>query len=509
MKKINGSLSLLIFFLWSGVSPILLAGVVQGERFLDFFPSYPKIEVGTGAQASLVTRGEYLTKMGDCIACHTENNGGVPFSGGYALKTPFGVLYSPNITPNKRYGLGQWHFEDFKHAMRQGVNPKGGRYYPAFPYVNYTLLSDQDLRAIWAYLKKIPSIEKPNKPHGIAFPFNLGISRYVWQWLYFRQTGPYEYNHLHTPVWNRGAYLVEGLGHCTMCHTAKNLLGADKSGYHLGGAFVDGFWAPNINTDGLSDNSTEEVLKVFTENRLLNGDKGSVAGPMASVNHDSLRYARRSDLEAIVLYLKSVDADVFDGSLHSVRATYLARGKKVFDKTCALCHATGQLGAPRLRNDGSNWEIRLKKGLPELYRNVMYGFNSMPIKGNCQNCSDEDLRAAVDYVVFNALGARKMKQVLTQTQAREKTDADGKHLYKQVCAQCHDKGILNAPILGDISSWKSIINKNIDVLVKNAIQGNHKKPAMSGCRACTTEDIKAAVKYMVQTSKSKGDYSLW
>lgn len=477
-------------------------------KLADPYPSYPKIDYGTGSTRAVVKRGEYLSKMGDCIACHTAENGGKPFAGGYGLKTPFGTIYTNNITPDKETGIGNWSFDTFKNAMRNGKRPDGSNYYPAFPYPNFTLLSDQDLRAIFEYLKRLPAVKNQNKAATIPFPFNMNIGQSFWRSQYFKVVGPYQYDNTQSPAWNRGAYLVEGLGHCTMCHTPKNLLGADKKGYHLSGAFIDGFWAPNINKDGLANNSVQDIVKVFTEDRLLNNKADTVAGPMAAVNHDSLAYINKTDLTAMATYLKTVDASTYTGQSHATNAAYLSQGRKVYQQACALCHNSGQLGAPKIV-DSENWALRLKKGLPALYRNVMYGYNSMPVKGNCQDCSDQDIKAAVNYVVYKAVGSRKMKEVLTASSTNKVTEADGKHLYKQVCAQCHSGGVLNAPKLGDKAAWKPIIKKNVDELVKSAMRGNHKKPYMSGCRSCTTADIKAAVKYMVQEGSSKGDYSLW
>lgn len=378
--------------------------VEQGKSVGSYYPAYPPTTPASG-QEELVKRGEYLAQMGDCIACHTDAKAGTgAYAGGLAIETPFGTFYSPNITPDKETGIGKWTEEDFIKALKEGRDPQGRNYFPVFPYIYFSKISDDDARALYAYFMSIPAIHLENK--SLPFPFNVPGSRFsLWGWnllFFYPESGPVEYHANQSAQWNRGKYIVDSLGHCSMCHTPLNPLGSPKQRYYLTGGFIDGYWAPNITKLGLASASHSEVVDVFKKNKLIN-NAGPVAGPMAEVNHDSLKYLTDSDMMAIATYLKTVESEEPLGVPASNAEPTLARGKLVYDTSCVICHQNGQMSAP-LIGDPSNWFMRLKTtDLNTLYKHVIDGFNSMPPMGACVTCSDNDIKAAVDYLLDESL----------------------------------------------------------------------------------------------------------
>ena len=309
------------------------ASVVLGGKY----PKYPQVNYGAGPKAAVIERGEYLVKLGDCIACHTVT-GQKPFSGGRAIKTPFGTIYTPNITPDKATGLGNWTEKEFVRAMRKGINPKGKYYYPAFPYLYFNRVTNSDLNAIWEYLRVIPAVHKVNRKDDMMFPFNWRFLQLGWRVLFFyhQAKGPYKPNPKHSAVWNRGYYIVQGLGHCAMCHTPSYHLvfkswnlGAPIRKYMLTGSMVDGFYAPNITSTNFSKTPVGDFANVFKKGELIGG--GEVQGPMAEANHDSLMYLTSSDITAIATYLKSVHSEIPPRP----SAGGAGEGKKLFSQYCS------------------------------------------------------------------------------------------------------------------------------------------------------------------------------
>ncbi|MFN7095731.1 MAG: c-type cytochrome, partial [Burkholderiales bacterium] len=259
---------------------------------------YPKPNYGKDPkQRQLIERGELLTKAGDCIACHTDiKNDGPSFAGGAGINTPFGTFYAPNITPDKETGIGNWSDKDFIKAMHDGVMPNGSHYFPVFPYPNFNKLSQSDVLAIKAYMFSIPAVHRVNRESEITWPFSIRFFQFGWKLLFFYfQKGQYQYDTTHSAEWNQGAYLVQGLGHCGMCHTPHNILGGEKKAYALTGSFVDGYYAPDITSNALGDVPIEEIVNVFKKNQKLH-NAGKVGGPMAEVNNNSLRYLPDQDL---------------------------------------------------------------------------------------------------------------------------------------------------------------------------------------------------------------------
>ncbi len=467
------------------------------------YPVYPTVIAPDAEQAKKIRLGEYLVKASDCIACHTKA-GGKPFAGGLPVKTPFGTIYSQNITPDKDTGIGNWTDKDFLRAMKHGIAPDGSYYFPVFPYTSFTKMTDADVLAIKAYLNVVPAVEQVNLDPDMPIPFRWRFGQLFWRTLFFRK-GDYQPDSTHSEQWNRGAYLVQGAGHCGMCHTPLNFLGAPKMKYNLAGGQVEGFIVPSINATALAQVDSKEIVDVFLHDHRIGG--GTLAAkPMLEVNHDSMSLLSESDLTSIAVYLKSVKSET--PPVEKVSGSASEVGKKIYEKYCQACHTTGAGGSPKL-GDAAAWEPRLKAGIAEVYSKAIKGFGAMPAKGTCITCSDEDIHHAVDYLVGQAAASGEAKPAKPVKELPKATLALGKQVYDKVCSVCHDAGKLNAPKIGDQHAWAPLIDKNFDVLVTNSIKGYRAMPPRGACYDCSDTDIIAAVKYMVQQSKSSGDYLLW
>lgn len=473
-----------------------------------YYPAYPPTAPATGEQQNLIQRGEYLAKMGDCISCHTNVKAGTPaYAGGLPIATPFGTFYSPNITPDKETGIGKWTEQDFIRAVRDGRDPQGRNYFPVFPYIYFSKISDDDVRALYAYFMSLPPVRLENK--SLPFPFNVPGARFtLWGWnilFFFPQEGVYQYHKDQSEEWNRGKYIVDGLGHCSMCHTPLNVFGSPKTRYYLTGGFIDGYWAPNITKYGLESATHQEVADVFKYDKLIN-NAGPVAGPMAEVNHNSMMYLTDADRMAVATYLKTVVSEEPLGLPGSDAPPSLSRGKQVYFTACVICHQDGAMTAPLMGN-APGWYERLKtSGLTGLYRHAIHGFNFMPVKGACVTCSDNDIISAVDYILDKSLTRTELLNLKTGGAA--KYPANGETIYNENCAACHNEGKDGAPKIGDKQVWKPLIAENMDVLIENTVNGK-KHLKNGGCKHCKTSEVIEAIKYMVNKSKTEGNYSLW
>lgn len=263
-----------------------------------------------GADA-LAERGRYVYLAGGCENCHTDReNKGPVLAGGRRLVTDFGTFYGPNITPDVTHGIGRWSEEDFIRSMRRGVGPRGQHYYPVFPYTAYTLLSDEDLRALWAYLRTVPAVAQPNKPHELPWYLRWRALILVWKWLYFRP-GPFQNDPARSPAWNRGAYLALAAAHCGECHTPRNRLGALRKRLHFAGnpRGPEGVVVPNITPDrttGIGRWREHDLVYYLDTGMTPDGD---FAGDlMAEVIDHGLRYLTREDRQAIAAYVLSLPA---------------------------------------------------------------------------------------------------------------------------------------------------------------------------------------------------------
>jgi len=259
-----------------------------------------------GAAAQDVKRGEYLSKAAGCLGCHTEEKkDAVPYAGGRALKTPFGTFHGPNITPHKEAGIGAWSEADFVRAMREGRRPDGANLFPAFPYPSFTKMSDADLRDLWVYLRSLPANATPSRPHELGFFFRWRFFVGIWKWLFFTP-GAFVADTAKSEALNRGAYLVQALGHCGECHTPRNFLGAPKKDRFLAGAKLGETAVPNITPTRLKKVSDGELKEVLQTGMTSDGDV--LAESMGEVVRNTTSQLSVPDLNAMIAYLRSLPA---------------------------------------------------------------------------------------------------------------------------------------------------------------------------------------------------------
>jgi len=315
------------------------------------------------ANAAQIERGRYLATAGDCIACHSVA-GGKPMAGGLAVATPIGAIIASNITPSKSHGIGNYSLAQFSQAVRHGVRADGAHLYPAMPYTAYARVTDDDMAAMYAWFMHgvAPVDAAPAQTTRLPFPFNIRLSMMAWNWL-FLDKQPFVADPARSVEWNRGAYLVQGLGHCGTCHTPRNALMGEQASKQLGGANLGTWSAPNITSDvnsGVGSWSQQELAAYLRTGR--SAQRGQAAGPMAEAIDHSLRHLSEADLNAIALYVKSVPAlrDPNDSKpvtqwgqagdkLAELRGVPLPKdlnrmsGAQLYDANCASCHqAKGQ-----------------------------------------------------------------------------------------------------------------------------------------------------------------------
>ncbi|PCE34363.1 cytochrome C [Burkholderia ubonensis subsp. mesacidophila] len=336
---------------WSALGVAALAGVALALAWQPAIPPVDRVDAGS-FDAAQVARGATLAALGDCAVCHTRADG-PRNAGGLPMQSPFGTIYSTNITPDRDTGIGAWSFDAFRRAMRHGVDRTGRYLYPAFPYTAFTRITDDDLRALYAYLMTQPPVRNAPPPTRLAFPFNIRPGIAGWNLLFLR-TGPVPDDATAGAEWNRGRYLVEGLGHCGACHSPRNLAYAELGGArHLGGGEAEGWIAPALTgasrapTPWTAGELAEFMRHGFTARH------GVAAGPMAPVVAEGLSTQSDADLRAMAAYLVSLPPHAGE-SAPTVRPepsrvaieTAAAPGARLFAGACMACHA--QAGGPTL-----------------------------------------------------------------------------------------------------------------------------------------------------------------
>jgi mono/diheme cytochrome c family protein len=323
------------------------------------------------APSALLARGAYLALAGNCAGCHTAR-GGEPYAGGRPIATPFGAVYTSNLTPDPETGLGAWSADDFWRAMHEGRSRDGRALTPAFPYTEFTRITRADADAIHAWLRSLPPVRAPNRPNGLRFPWNQPLMTELWQLVYFR-SATFVPDDARDAAFNRGAYLVEVLGHCGACHTARDSLGGPDGVVFAGAELAQlGWYAPSL----LSDR--EAAVGRWTQDETVDwlatgiNRHAIAAGPMAAVVTGSLQHLQPDDLQSMAVYLNAIALPDSGGPrvqglgrklvLPSAGDSMLAAGERLYAKHCAECHGDkGELAAP---------------GYPPLAGNRLFAMNS-------------------------------------------------------------------------------------------------------------------------------------
>ncbi|OWW21862.1 cytochrome c [Noviherbaspirillum denitrificans] len=394
---------------------IVLAALLALTAWLGLREDKVPASPGDG---DLVARGAYLARAGDCQACHTAR-GGILFAGGRAIRTPFGTIHAPNITPDKETGIGRWSADDFWNALHNGKGRDGKLLYPAFPYPNYTRVTRADADALHAYFMSLQPVRQQNREPELRFPFNQRALLVVWRALYFRP-GVYAEQPQQNGEWNRGAYLVQGLGHCSACHTPRNALGATSNGRELGGAMIPmlDWHAASLTGEREAGLGNWDVQQLVDLMKTGISARGVVSGPMSEVVRESTQHLEDADLRAMAVYLKSLpkadvparDAPPLDAESQRI----LKLGAALYEKHCADCHkAEGSGEPPHIPPLAGNHAVMLDAPVNTI-RAVMHGGYPPSTQGNPRpygmppfgNVLSDDEVAAVVSFVRNSWGNR-------------------------------------------------------------------------------------------------------
>jgi mono/diheme cytochrome c family protein len=385
--------------------------------------------------AALVQRGRYLAIAGDCISCHTRAEG-APFAGGLAFHTPFGTVYSSNITPDPQTGIGRWSEAEFARALRQGIGRSGEHLYPVFPYPYFTKISDADVSALYAFLRAMPAAHYVAPANDMTFPFGERPLLGVWKSLFFRE-GRFIPDKTKSPNWNRGAYLVEGLGHCSACHTPRNQLGGEKAGLFMtGGVYQESMddrpidWSAVNLTSGANGLQAWPLKDVTNYLKLGYSPHASVSGPMISVVLNSTRNLTREDDEAIATYLKALAPNKQDDP-RQPSGRLMSTGETLYSIHCGTCHLPTGLGSASTAPPLAGSSVVLTPDPASMINIVLRGpvlpdqppspewqnrhWQSMPEFG--EKLSDEEAAALLSYVRAswgNKEGAVTEEQVAEQ-----------------------------------------------------------------------------------------------
>jgi mono/diheme cytochrome c family protein len=386
------------------VLALLLAGMQAGAQTADS---------GRKAPSAQIERGRYLAQAGDCIACHTVPGQRI-FSGNRPMPTPFGTLYAPNITPDTRTGIGSWTADEFYRMMHTGRSRDGSLLYPAMPFASYTKVTREDTDAIFAYLRSVPPVTQPNRAHELRFPYNNRSLLIGWRTLYF-QEGEYQPDRSKSAEWNRGAYLVQGLGHCAMCHTPINALGGSSEAKAFQGGLIpmQHWYAPSLTSNkeaGLGDWDIQDIVDLLQAGV---SRRGTVYGPMAEVAYNSLQYLTDQDIRAMAVYLKDLpdketSAPGPSQLVNTPEATQLAiDGRRVYESKCATCHGSEGRGMPpHYPPLANNQSIEMVSAVNPIRMVLNGGYppgttrNPMPfgMPPFAQELSDVEVAAVVTYI---------------------------------------------------------------------------------------------------------------
>jgi mono/diheme cytochrome c family protein len=378
-----------------------------------------------------IEHGRYLTILSDCGSCHTVP-GGQPFAGGRVIETPFGDIAAPNITPDTETGIGSWSDEQFDAAIRKGLRRDGSHLYPAMPYNAYTRMSKEDVLAIRAYLSTLDPVRNTVVANMLPFPFDVRASVAMWNALYFSE-GDYQRDPGQSAEWNRGAFIVDGPGHCGACHTPKTALGGDRLDRYLRGGYLQGWSAPDITNDrrvGLGAWSAEDLVAYLKSghNRIT-----AATGPMGEVISLSTARMTDADLNAISTYLKSLPGENDRPSSPAADNPAMASGGAIYRDQCSACHGLDGKGVAGLfpsvadssmaRSDDPTTSIRIVlRGARSIGTSAEPTASGMPSYG--WQLDDNEIASVLTYVrnswggAANAVSASDVSKVRRDTASR-------------------------------------------------------------------------------------------
>jgi mono/diheme cytochrome c family protein len=341
MKRVLRAAAIALFAL------LLVAALVVWLNLRGEAPIYAQSSTVTPAQ---VERGAYLARAGNCAACHTAR-GGAPYAGGRPIATPFGFVYGSNLTPDEATGIGTWTADHFWRALHNGRSKDGRLLNPAFPYANFTQVTREDSDALFAYLKILPAVTQPIRPHELTFPFGTQAALAVWRALFFRpQT--FVADAARSAEFNRGAYLVQALGHCSACHGERNAFGAVRSASDFGGGELPAHagYAPSLTRAeeaGVAGWRIDDVVALLKTGVVdANEAQSSALGPMAEVVFRSTQYLKDMDLRAMAVYLQALPPSAPPKvRIRPTEPPQMRRGAEVYEARCADCHGKAGEGA--------------------------------------------------------------------------------------------------------------------------------------------------------------------
>lgn len=331
---------------WLRISGGIVLALAVAVALFSLQPEIAPIAPPDATQfsAASIKRGKTLAALGDCSACHTRP-GGVTNSGGLAMDTPFGTIYTSNITPDVTSGIGNWSYPAFRRAMRYGIDRRGHYLYPAFPYTSFTQTSNDDLQDLYAFLMTQPAVSYHPPETRLSFPFRIRQGMAAWNWL-FLQPGEREPDPQQSALWNRGAYLAGGLGHCSACHSPRNLAAAEKQGRDaLSGGIAEGWFAPALNGHSPAPVAWDQAqLKRYLRTG-FSPEHGVAAGPMGPVIAGGLSQQSDEDLEALAHWLVSfqpattAQADVLTARAERRSQQLDSAGARQYSGSCMVCHS--------------------------------------------------------------------------------------------------------------------------------------------------------------------------
>jgi mono/diheme cytochrome c family protein len=356
----------------------------------------------------LAERGAYLARAGNCAACHTAR-GGAAYAGGKALPTPFGSVYAGNLTPDVQTGIGNWSPDHFWRALHHGRSRDGRLLYPAFPYTDYTNISREDSDALYAYMRSLPAVKQQNKPHALRFPYSSQLSLAVWRALFF-SPADFRFESGKSAEWNRGAYLVRGLGHCQACHAPRNLLGATQNSLELSGGLIpmQNWYAPSLSSPAEAGVQEWPISDIVALMKSGSSAQGATMGPMAEVVYGSTQHLSDSDLQAMATFLHELPRhEVPARKGDSIGPDVRELGARLYKSNCAECHGERGEGGGNaypplaghrsvtMASSASLVKVIVNGGFPPTTPGNPRPYGMPPLG---QNLSDTEVAAVASYV---------------------------------------------------------------------------------------------------------------